>query len=153
MNNKSKYEFFMKKAIEQAEKSIVLKEVPVGAVVVKDEEIISSGYNIRETSNIAVAHAEIIAIKKACEKLNSWRLIGCDIYVSLEPCLMCVGGIMNARIETLIYGASDTKYGCCGSILDITKYKYNHKLNIVRGILEPECSDILKQFFVHLRNK
>ncbi len=145
------YKRFMRYALKEAQKAFNLNEVPVGAVIVKDNKIISSGHNLRESTNNSLAHAEIIAINKACEVLSTWRLSECDLYVTLEPCPMCMGAAMNSRIKTIIYGANDTKYGSFMSAIEILSYNYNHKPNIINGILDIECSSIMKDFFKKLR--
>ena len=143
---------FMKKALLQANCAEKREEVPVGAVIVKDGKIISRGYNKREFSPDATAHAEIIAIKKACKKINSWRLNGCTIYVTLEPCPMCMGAIINSRIDKVVFGAYDYKSGACGSVMDIAaNEKLNHHPAIIGGVLEKECSQTLTNFFRRLR--
>lgn len=146
------YNFFMKKALEEAQKAFEKDEVPVGAVVVRNGEIIAAGHNCRELSKDATAHAEMIAIRKACESLGGWRLIDCEMYVTLEPCVMCSGAILQARIEKLYIGAMDSKGGAVGSILNLFEaYHFNHKTEVVKGILEDECSQILKDFFKRKR--
>lgn len=145
-------EKFMKKALSLAKKAYENDEVPVGAVIVKNDEIISSAYNKREKTNDATAHAEILAIKKACKKINDFRLLGCDIYVTLEPCVMCMGAILNSRIENLYFGA----YISNGSISakEITeKSVLNHKTNIFGGYLEEECSKLVSCYFKEKRKK
>ena len=145
-------EKFMKKALLLAKRAYSLDEVPVGAVIVKNGEIIAGAYNKREKTNDATAHAEILAIKKACKKLNDFRLLGCDIYVTLEPCVMCMGAILNARIENLYFGAFISN----GSISakEITdKSVLNHKTNIFGGNLEEECSAIVSDYFKSKRKK
>lgn len=145
-------EKFMKKALLLAKRAYSLDEVPVGAVIVKNGEIIASAYNKREKTNDATAHAEILAIKKACKKLNDFRLLGCDIYVTLEPCVMCMGAILNARIENLYFGAFISN----GSISakEITdKSVLNHKTNIFGGNLEKECSALVSDYFKSKRKK
>ena len=147
-------EYFMKLALEEAKKAYNLKEVPVGALIVKDNIIIGTGYNLRETKKDPTAHAEIIAIKKASQALGGWRLLGCTMYVTIEPCPMCAGAIINSRIDTLVIGANDPKMGSCGSIIDITQNPYfNHRVNVKKGILEKQCSQIMKSFFKELRNR
>lgn len=151
MNTQEK---FMKEAIKQANKAERIKEVPVGAVIVKDGAIIARAYNKRESSKDATSHAEILAIKKACRKLNSWRLSGCDIYVTLEPCPMCSGAIINSRIENVYFGSYDYKSGSLGSVTNLCDVKeYNHHPNIYGGILADECSKMLSDFFKGLRQK
>ena len=145
---------FMRLALDNAEKAKEIDEVPVGAVIVKDGEVIGSAFNTRETSGNAVNHAEIIAIGQACEKVGNWRLIGCDMYVTLEPCAMCTGAIINARIDNVYFGAYDKKAGCCGTVYDlINDNKFNHKPNVIGGIMEEECSNILSSYFKTKREK
>lgn len=146
-------EYFMEKALEEAKKSELEAEVPIGAVVVFENQIISTGRNKRETTNNALHHAEIEAIYKACKKLNRWRLIGCSIYVTLEPCPMCAGAIINSRIEKVVYGTDDPKAGSCGTVINLFDLPYNHKPIVVKDILKTECSSILTEFFKKLRNR
>lgn len=145
------YISMMKIALEQAKIAESLKEVPIGAVIVKNGEIIATGYNKRETQKNALLHAEIDAINNACIKLSSWRLDDCDLFVTLEPCPMCSGAIINSRIKTVIYGAPDKKAGCLGSVINMFDFPFNHRPKIVSGILQDECSEILKNFFKTLR--
>ena len=142
---------FMKLAIEEAKKSEQELEVPVGAIIVKNNEIISKGRNRREMSKNALLHAEIDAIYHACEFLDSWRLLDCSIYVTLEPCAMCAGAIINSRISKVFYGASDYKSGSCKSIINLFELPYNHKPEVISGVLESECSSLLSNFFKKLR--
>lgn len=144
---------FMERAIELARISAAEGEVPVGAVVVKDNEIVGEGRNRRELGKNALYHAEIEAIDNACKKLGGWRLWQCDLYVTLEPCPMCAGAIINSRIKCVYFGAYDTKAGSFGSVADFNQISYNHKPEIVSGIMEDECSALLKSFFKNLRNK
>jgi len=146
-------EHFMRLAIEQAQLAGRIGEVPIGAVIVNSaKEVISAGYNLRESTNDPTAHAEIIAIKKAAESLGSWRLTGTTLYVTLEPCVMCMGAIVLARIEYLVFGADDPKAGAVGSIYNIgTDDKLNHAVKCCRGVCEKECSTLLKDFFKNLR--
>lgn len=130
---------FMKAAIEQAHMAGEIGEVPVGAVVVMGDTIISAAYNQRETQKSAVYHAEVNAINSACEILGGWRLWQCELYVTLEPCPMCAGAIINARIPRIVFGAYDPKAGSCGSIVDLFSFPYNHKPQIIGGVLEEEC--------------
>lgn len=148
MNNHIKY---MKEAIKEAQKAAEELEVPVGAVVVYKNKIISRGRNRRENSQNALLHAEIEAINNACKKLNSWRLIDCKLYVTLEPCPMCAGAIINSRISEIIYGASDPKAGSCGSVINLFSLPYNHKPAVTSSILKDECREILSDFFKKLR--
>ena len=141
----------MKEALKEAKKAAEESEVPVGAVIVHKDKIIARGRNRRETSKNALFHAEIEAINDACKKLNSWRLINCALYVTLEPCPMCAGAIINSRISEVIYGASDPKAGSCDSVTDLFSLPYNHKPIVTGGILKNECAKILTEFFKNLR--
>jgi tRNA(adenine34) deaminase len=142
----------MTKALEEAEKAFEMDEVPVGAVIVRNGEIIAAAHNQREVSKDATAHAEMLAIREACDKLGGWRLIECDMYVTLEPCVMCSGAILQARIEKLYIGTMDPKGGAAGSTLNLFEdYHFNHRTEVVKGILEEECSQILKDFFKRKR--
>lgn len=146
-------EYFMKQALSEAHKAYDINEVPIGAVIVRNGEIVGRGYNQKETLKDATLHAEISAIKDACKNLGGWRLPGCTMYVTLEPCSMCAGALVNARIERLVIGTSDLKTGACGSVLNIVQTeKLNHQINVQFGVLEEDCSNILKLFFVNLRN-
>ncbi len=145
---------FMKAALKEAEKARSKGEVPVGAVIVKDSKIIARGHNQIESKNDATNHGELIAIKKACKKLGYKRLTGTTMYVTLEPCAMCAGAIVLARIDNLVIGARDPKTGACGSVIQIVNNeKLNHRVNITSGIMEEECSEILKDFFRDLRKE
>ena len=128
-------------------------EVPVGAVAVWDGKIVGRGMNLRETDKNALRHAEITAIDEACKNLGGWRLWKCDLYVTLEPCPMCAGAIINSRVKRVIYGASDPKAGSCGSLTNLFEMPYNHKPEVVSGVLEEECSALLSEFFAKLREK
>ncbi len=142
---------FMQAAIEQAKIAESLGEVPVGAVVVCDGKIISSAFNTRETGKNALHHAECKAIDLACQTLGGWRLHKCDLYVTLEPCPMCAGAIVNARIKRVIYGANDLKAGAFGSVFNMNDLPLNHKPEIIKGVCEEECSSLLTNFFANLR--
>ncbi len=142
---------FMFDAISEAKIAAENHEVPVGAVIVKDGEIIARGRNMREEKQNALSHAEIEAINNACKALNSWRLDGCEMYVTLEPCPMCTGAIINSRIKTLVFGAYDSKAGSVDSVINLCDYPYNHKVEVYGGICEDECLKILKNFFEDLR--
>ena len=142
---------YMTKALSLAKEAAKMGEVPVGAVIVKDGEIIATGINTRECEHSPLAHAEINAIKQASEQLRSWRLDGCTMYVTLEPCPMCMGAIINARIEKLVFGAFDLKAGACGSVVNLNKYPFNHHPEMIGGIMEDECSAILSDFFKKIR--
>ena len=143
----------MKRAVELAELAGSMGEIPVGAVVVKREtgEIVAEGYNRRESDKNALAHAELIAINEACKKLGGWRLIGCDLYVTLEPCPMCCGAIINSRVERVIYGADDMKAGSVFSLQQMFELPYNHKPEIIRGVMSEECGELLSSFFRRIR--
>ena len=145
---------FMKEAIKEAKKAELIDEVPIGCVVVKDDKIISRGHNVRETKNNPIGHAEIIAITKASKKLNSWRLDGCDIYITLEPCIMCSGAIIQSRIKTIYYGASDPKGGALGSSINVLEASnINHHPEVVSGLLQQECSELLTSYFKNKREE
>jgi tRNA(adenine34) deaminase len=144
---------FMMSALKEAQKAYAILEVPVGCVIVKDGKIIARGHNVRELEQSIVGHAELVAIKKASKKLGSWRLEDCDIYVTLEPCSMCSGAIIQSRIKNLYFGAFDPKTGACGSVLNLFEHNFNHKVNVTGGIMEEECSRIIKEFFRELRQK
>lgn len=146
------HERFMELALEEADKAKMLDEVPVGAIIVKDGMVISKAHNLRENAKDATAHAELLAIKKACEVLGSWRLIDCEMYVTLEPCLMCSGAILLSRIKKLYIGAMDPKAGAAGSVINVFEdYWFHHKCEINKGILKDKCSLILKEFFKNKR--
>lgn len=146
-------EKFMLEAMELAKKSAFEGEVPVGAVVVKDGEIVGTGRNRRELGKNALYHAELEAIDNACKKLGGWRLWQCDLYVTLEPCPMCAGAIINSRIKRVVFGASDGKAGSFGSVVDFNEIPYNHKPEVVGGVMGDECSSLLTEFFSNLRQK
>lgn len=142
----------MKEALKEAQKAYDKLEVPVGAVIVKDGKIIARAYNQKEEKNDTTNHAEILAIKKASKKLGSWRLLDCDMYVTLEPCSMCAGALIQARIRKVYIGADDEKTGACGTKLNLLEdYDFNHKVEIQRGVLKEECENIMKNFFKDLR--
>ena len=146
------HEKFMQKALAEAKKAYEKGETPIGAVIVKDGKIIARGHNTRETKKNALCHAEIIAINKACRKLGGWRLFQCDMYVTLEPCLMCGGAIVQSRIKNLYFGAYDKKGGACGSLINIPRLDgITQRVEVSGGILEDECSEIIKSFFRDLR--
>lgn len=144
---------FMKMAIAIARESAVRGEVPVGAIVVKDGEIVGSSSNMRETNLDATAHAEIEAIREACRKLGRWRLSDCDLYVTLEPCPMCAGAILNAKIGRVIFGAKDPRGGAFGSLVELRAYPFYHKPKVDYGIFADECRDLLSEFFKDKRKK
>ena len=138
---------YMDIALKQAKIAFDNDDVPVGAVIVKDGKVISTGYNTREKGKNAAGHAEINAIVSACEKLGSWRLHGCTMYVTLEPCPMCAGAAVNARVNRIVFGAKDAKAGALGSVIDLNSYPLNHKIVVDKGIREKECAEILSGFF------
>ncbi len=145
--------YYMNKALELAKIAYEMGEVPVGAVVVKKStgEIVGEGFNRREVDKNSIAHAEILAINQASQTLGGWRLIDCELFVTLEPCPMCAGAIINSRIKRVIFGASDLKAGSCGSVVNLFELPYNHKPQLLGGILKDECSGILSDFFRSLR--
>ena len=143
---------YMNAALALARKAGEMGEIPVGAVVVYQDQIIGEGYNGRETLGNPLAHAEIAAIHQACQNRGGWRLSGCTLYVTLEPCPMCAGAIINARIDELRYGAKEEKSGCCGSVLNLFEERFNHRPRIYRGPLEEECQNLLQAFFEGLRD-
>lgn len=142
---------FMFLALEEANKAASEGEVPVGAVIVKNGKVISKGHNKREQKQSALSHAEIEAINSACKKLGSWRLDGCELYVTLEPCPMCTGAIINSRIKTVIFGAFDKTAGCMDSVINLCDYALGHKVEVYAGICEDECQKVLQDFFMKLR--
>ena len=145
-------EIYMKEAIKEAKKAAKKLEVPVGCVIVKNGKIIARAHNQKETKNDTTKHAEILAIQKASKKLEAWRLLDCEMYVTLEPCSMCAGAMIQARIKKVYIGAMDAKTGACGSVLNLLQdYPFNHKIEIETGIREEECEQILKEFFKKLR--
>ncbi|MEK0317640.1 tRNA adenosine(34) deaminase TadA [Cohnella sp. 56] len=145
-------ERWMLEAIEQAKKAEQLGEVPIGAVVVKDGSIVGAGYNLRETSLDPTSHAEMVAIRQASESLDAWRLLGCTLYVTLEPCPMCAGAILQSRVERVVYGAPDPKAGCVGTLMDLLQdTRFNHRAAWTSGVLQESCAALLKNFFQRLR--
>ena len=150
----SEEEKYMKEAIRQAKKAYALREVPIGCVIVYDGKIIARGYNRRNTDKNTTSHAEINAIRKASKKLGDWRLEGCTLYVTLEPCQMCAGAIVQARIDRVVIGSMNPKAGCAGSVLNLLEMDgFNHKVQVERGVLEEECSIMLSGFFQELRKE
>ena len=144
-------EKFMRRALELAAEAGAAGESPVGCVIVKDGGIVAEGSNRRERDKNALAHAELIAIDAACRALGSWRLAGCEMYVTLEPCPMCAGAIINARLDTLVFGARDEKGGAAGGVLDLFYERFNHRPRVYSGLLETECAALLTEFFRGLR--
>lgn len=147
-------EYYMKLAIEEAKKAQKLGEVPIGAIIVKNNEVIASAHNLRETAQLPTAHAEHIAIERASKVVGSWRLAECKLYVTLEPCVMCAGAIVMSRIPKVVFGATDPKGGCSGSLMNLLEEsRFNHRAEVVKGVLEQECGDLLRNFFRELRLK
>lgn len=142
---------FMLRALELAREARDAGEVPVGAVVVREGRIIGEGRNRREAGKNALAHAELEAIHRACEALGDWRLSGCQLYVTLEPCPMCTGAIINSHLDTVVYGADDDRAGCCGTAADLFALPYSHRPEVYRGFYEAECRELLREFFSGLR--
>lgn len=143
---------YMALALELAENAAEQGEVPVGAVIVdRNGEVIAMAHNLRENKKSATAHAEVLAIEQACEKLSGWRLSGCTLYVTLEPCPMCAGAIINSRIDRVVYGAADALAGCCGSVINFNSYPFNHAFKISGRVCEKECRDLLGRFFASRR--
>lgn len=145
---------YMRAAMEEARLAEAKLEVPIGAVVVWQDQIIGRGHNLRETTRDPLAHAELIAIKQASEHLGAWRLLDCRLYVTLEPCPMCAGAIVQARVPQVIYGTTDPKAGCAGTLMNLLQEdRFNHRVDVVSGVLQEECSAMLTQFFRKLRGK
>ena len=151
MSDKTEYSeldsLYMRRAIELALEAEKIDEVPVGAVVVRDGKIIAEAYNRRETNKVATHHAEILAIEEACRALGGWRLIGCTLYVTMEPCAMCAGAIINSRIPRVVFGANDLRFGAFGSLIDLAEVPLNHTPETVGGVLGDECREILQEYF------
>ena len=138
----------MKLALKEASKAKEIDEVPIGAVIVKDNKVIAKGHNLRETKKDPLGHAELVAIKKAAKKLGDWQLVGCDLYVTIEPCIMCSGAIIQSRIARVIYGADDIKGGGFGSSINVLDAKnINHTPEVIKGVMKDECSQIIKEYF------
>lgn len=147
-------EKFMKEAIKQAKKAAAIDEVPIGCVIVCDGKVIARGYNKRNTMKTTLAHAELLAIRKACKKLGDWRVENCTMYITLEPCQMCAGAIVQARIPRVVIGAMNKKAGCAGSILNLLEMKeFNHQVQVTRGVMEEVCSKMMSDFFKEMRKK
>lgn len=151
-SNYQPHSHWMTEAIVEAEKAAALGEVPIGAVVVHNEQVIGRGHNLRETQHDPTLHAEMIAIREASQQLGAWRLLDCRLYVTLEPCPMCAGAILQSRLPLVVYGAADAKAGCVGSLLDLlSDERFNHRAEWIGGILEEQCGQLLKDFFLRLR--
>ena len=151
---RKRHEKFMRAALAQAKKAAAIGETPIGCVIVRDQEIIARGYNRRNTEGSTLAHAELAAIRKACKKTGDWRLEGCTMYVTLEPCQMCAGALVQSRIDEVVIGARNPKAGCAGSVLNLLQVPaFNHQVEITDGILEEECRERMQSFFRELRSK
>ncbi|MEI3610070.1 tRNA adenosine(34) deaminase TadA [Pseudogracilibacillus sp. SO10305] len=147
-------EKFMKEALEEAKKAALRNEVPIGAVIVYNDDIIARGSNIREESETTLSHAELVAIEQANKVVGSWRLEGCTLYVTLEPCVMCAGAIVQSRIKRVVYGAIDPKGGCAGTLMNLlNESRFNHQVEVTSGVLEENCRVLLQNFFKQLRKK
>ena len=147
-------EKFMKEALEEAKKAALRNEVPIGAVIVYNDDIIARGSNIREESETTLSHAELVAIEQANKVVGSWRLEGCTLYVTLEPCVMCAGAIVQSRIKRVVYGAIDPKGGCAGTLMNLlNESRFNHQVEVTSGVLEENCRVLLQDFFKQLRKK
>jgi tRNA(adenine34) deaminase len=147
-------EFFMREAIKEAKKAEIINEVPIGAVIVYNGKIISRAYNLRESEQNSIAHAEMLAINQACRKMGTWRLEDTTLYVTLEPCPMCSGAIMLSRVKRVVYGASDQKGGCAGTLMNLLQEpRFNHQSEVTAGILGEECGQMLSDFFRQLRKR
>ncbi|WP_026678690.1 tRNA adenosine(34) deaminase TadA [Fictibacillus gelatini] len=147
-------QMYMRLAINEAIKAREIGEVPIGAIIVKDDEVISTAFNLRESEKRAVAHAELLAIDRACKKVDSWRLEGATLYVTLEPCAMCSGAIVLSRIHRVVFGAADPKGGCAGTLMNLLQEeRFNHQCDVTAGILAEECGELLTSFFQQLRKK
>lgn len=147
-------EKFMREAIKQAKKAAAIDEVPIGCVIVCDGNIIARGYNKRNTMKTTLAHAELLAIRKACRKLGDWRVENCTMYITLEPCQMCAGAIVQARIPRVVIGAMNKKAGCAGSILNLLEMReFNHQVQVTRGVMEEVCSQMMRDFFKEMRKR
>ncbi|NIK72326.1 MULTISPECIES: tRNA adenosine(34) deaminase TadA [unclassified Paenibacillus] len=145
---------WMQLAIEEAKKAEQIGEVPIGAILVKNGEVVGRGYNLRETNHDPTAHAEMVAIREACERLGAWRLLDCTLYVTLEPCPMCAGAIVQSRVKRVVYGTGDPKAGCAGTLMNLLQEpRFNHETELTSGILQAECAELLTNFFRNLRSR
>ncbi|MFD0957803.1 tRNA adenosine(34) deaminase TadA [Paenibacillus chungangensis] len=145
---------WMLEAIAEAEKAEKIGEVPIGAVIIRNHEIIGRGYNVRESKQDPTGHAELVAIRNACETIGAWRLSDCTLYVTLEPCPMCAGAIVQARVKRVVYGTTDPKAGCAGTLMNLLQEpRFNHETELTSGILQPECAMLLTRFFRRLRER
>lgn len=152
--SKAQKERYMRWALKEARKAMTINEVPVGAVIVKDGKIIAKAHNIKEQKKNSLYHAEIVALQKACKVIGDWRLNECDIFVTLEPCPMCAGALINARIGNIFFGAYDERAGCCGTLYDLpSDVRFNHRPNVEGGIMQEECAEVLKEYFRQKRQE
>ena len=148
------HEIYMREAVNEAKKAFELDETPIGAVIVQDGKIIGRGYNRRNSEKNPLCHAEIIAINEAAKYIGDWRIENCTIYVTVEPCPMCAGAIVQARIPTVVFGTENVKAGCCGSVLNLMQLeKLNHRAEVISDVLKEECSSLMKEFFKNMRKK
>ncbi len=151
-DTKKDHEYWMRLAIEEARKAEAIGEVPIGAVIVRHGEVVGRGYNLRETTHDATAHAEMIAIREASEHIGAWRLLDCTLYVTLEPCPMCAGAIVQGRVPLVVYGTPDPKAGCAGTLMNLLQEpRFNHRTELIEGVLQNECAELLSEFFRGLR--
>lgn len=154
MDEQLEHELWMREAIAEARKAEALREVPIGAVIVRNGEIIGRGHNLRETSKDPTLHAEMIAMREASAKLDAWRLLDCTLYVTLEPCPMCAGAIVQSRLPRVVFAAPDPKAGCAGTLMNLLQEdRFNHRAEVLSGVLQEECAGMLSDFFRGLRNK
>lgn len=145
---------WMLEAIAEAKKAEAIGEVPIGAVIVRDNAIIGRGHNLRETRHDPTAHAEMVAIREACETIGAWRLLDCTLYVTLEPCPMCAGAIVQSRVKRVVYGTADPKAGCAGTLMNLLQEpRFNHETELTSGVLQPDCALLLTRFFRRLRER
>ncbi len=145
---------WMLEAIAEARKAEAVREVPIGAVIVRNGEIVGRGHNLRETTFDPTAHAEMIAIRDASERLGAWRLLDCTLYVTLEPCPMCAGALVQSRVKQVVYGTTDPKAGCAGTLMNLLQDdRFNHRVDVIHGVMQSECAQLLTQFFRSLRGK
>ncbi|GGO09823.1 tRNA-specific adenosine deaminase [Saccharibacillus kuerlensis] len=152
VSSNENHEYWMRLAIEEAHKAQSIGEVPIGAIIVRNGEIVGRGYNLRETTHDATAHAEMIAIREASERIGAWRLLDCTLYVTLEPCPMCAGAIVQGRVPLVVYGTPDPKAGCAGTLMNLLQEpRFNHRTELIEGVLREECGSLLSDFFRELR--
>ncbi|MBH5320515.1 tRNA adenosine(34) deaminase TadA [Paenibacillus sp. GSMTC-2017] len=154
MKREEEDQYWMQEAIKEAQKAESIGEVPIGAIIVRNNEIIGRGHNLRETSLDPTAHAELVAIRDACEQIHAWRLLDCTLYVTLEPCPMCAGAIVQSRVKRVVYGTTDPKAGCAGTLMNLLQEpRFNHETELTSGVLQAECALLLTRFFRRLRER